>query len=70
MRFQQTLGLSDVALRGIFLLGGVQLDAAAFGNGFGHGTVNRRSGLSRFGQYINQAAMTQQQFRNLILESL
>ncbi|EFU38294.1 hypothetical protein PVOR_31289 [Paenibacillus vortex V453] len=48
----------------------MKLDASALCDGFGDGTVDRSIALTIFRQNIQETAVTEQQFGNLILKSL
>ncbi|GGG05258.1 hypothetical protein GCM10010912_57420 [Paenibacillus albidus] len=53
-----------------YLLGGMQLNTSAFRNGFDDGTIDGRAALAVLGQNIQKTAVTEQQFRDLILKGL
>ncbi|MNL65690.1 hypothetical protein D3C87_1900580 [compost metagenome] len=53
-----------------YLLRGVQLDTAAFGNSFDDCTIDGSAALPVFGHYIQKTTVTEQQFGDLILEGL
>jgi hypothetical protein len=66
----ELLGLFESKRRFKYLLGGVQLDATAFGYGFDDSTVDGCAALAVFGHDIQQTTVTEQQFGDLILKGL
>jgi len=70
MRLRLLHRLVELHLLGETLMAGVQLDAAAFRDGLRYGPVHGRVRLAVFGKDIQQAAVTEQQFRDLLLEFL